>query len=64
MKAEVEDYKNHEMAESFMKDCHDLRDQLMSANKKVSHQDATNVWIYKKFAEFEIRLRNLETTKL
>ena len=64
MKAGIEDYKNHEIAESFMNDCHALRDTLMNANNKVSHQDATNVWMYKKLAEFEIRLRKLETIKL
>ncbi len=33
---------------------------MVSLDKNVSHQDATNVWFFGKLAEYELRLRSLE----
>lgn len=45
--------------EHFQKDCHSLVEAILD-EKKVGYQDATNVWLFKKLAEFEVRLRQLE----
>lgn len=44
----------------FQKDCHKAVEYSLNENPKVSYQDATNVWIFRKLAEFELRLRDVE----
>lgn len=58
MKQDTRELMN--IADAFQKDCHALTDELMTRHNKLEMQDATNVWTFKKLAEFEIRLRNLE----
>jgi hypothetical protein len=48
-----------QVAENFQNDCHNMANQILN-EKKVSYQDAVNVWTFKKLAEFELRLSQLE----
>jgi hypothetical protein len=53
--------KQQHLVDSLQKDCHRVVDGLMkSSGKGLTVQDCTNVWIYNKLAEYEIRLRELE----
>ena len=47
-------------AELFQDECHALTKEIIAQNPKCTVQDATNVWMFKKLAEFEVRLRLLE----
>jgi hypothetical protein len=47
----------------FQKDCHRAVEYALKENPKVSYQDATNVWIFGKLAEFELRLREVEKSE-
>lgn len=49
-----------ETTERFQKECHDLTKEIIEQKPKCTVQDATNVWLFKKLAEFEVRLRQLE----
>jgi hypothetical protein len=51
-----------QVAENFQNDCHNTVNQILD-EKKVSYQDAVNVWTFKKLAEFEVRLNQLENGK-
>lgn len=46
-------------------ECHETVNGIFNSkpSKNVNHQDAVNVFFYKKLAEFEYRLRELENTK-
>ena len=49
------------VADVFQEDCHEVVEMVMKMSKKeITSQDATNVWIFRKLAEFEFRLRKLE----
>jgi len=51
------------ITEEFQNDCHKLVEELMKQLPKLSVQDATNVWLFKKLADIEFRLRQLENDK-
>lgn len=57
----MKDKEIFDIADSFQKECHALTDELMAKHNKLEMQDASNIWTFKKLAEFEIRLRNLES---
>lgn len=46
--------------ENFQNDCHSLVKAIIAEKPSCTVQDATNVWLFKKLAEFEVRLRQLE----
>jgi hypothetical protein len=48
------------LAEELQKDNHETIERIANATKNCSHQDASNVWLFRKLAEMEIRLRELE----
>lgn len=50
-------------AEHFQEDCHRTVEVIMLDNKSgaMIPQDATNVWLYRKLAEMEIRIKELES---
>ena len=48
------------IAETFQKECHALGEQILEHKPDCISQDLTNVWLYKKLGEFEMRLRRLE----
>lgn len=55
----------YELAGSIQKECHDFVEQLMEAMDKkratqFQNQDAINIFFYKKLADIELRLRELE----
>jgi hypothetical protein len=52
--------KTLQLAEYFQNDCHSLTKAIIAEKPNVSVQDATNVWLFKKLADFEMRLRELE----
>ena len=52
--------KTLQLADYFQKDCHSLTKAIIAEKPNVSVQDATNVWLFKKLADFEMRLRELE----
>ena len=47
-------------AERFQDECHALTKEIIEQKPKCTVQDATNVWMFKKLAEFEVRLRQIE----
>ena len=54
------------ITEEIQMECHRTVEGIMNNmvnNKEISVQDATNVYFYKKLADFEYRLRQLETSK-
>lgn len=75
MKTELYDKEEaaaiQEITEQFQKQCHALVNIVMSHRtdsppklaKSYSYQDATNVWLFLKLAEFEFRLREVEKNK-
>lgn len=48
---------------NFQNDCHSLVKSITSERPNITNQDVTNVWLFKKLAEFEVRLRQLEDAK-
>lgn len=46
--------------ENFQNDCHSLVKVIIAEKPNCTVQDATNVWLFKKLAEFEVRLRQIE----
>jgi len=45
------------MARALQQDCHQTVENIKEAvGKDFDYQNATNVWIMKKFAEYEVRL--------
>lgn len=49
--------------ERFQKECHDMVEEILIETKTIesgSVQDATNVWLFKKLAEFNNRLSQIE----
>lgn len=54
----------HDIMEVFQKDCHKTASEVMKrSGKPIIVQDVTNVWMWRKLAEFELRLRKLEEAK-
>jgi len=48
------------VAESFQNECHSMVKEFSKENKKLSVQDITNVWLFKKLAEMELRIKKVE----
>ena len=55
--------KQQKIAEKLQEDCHKTVEAVLKESKKVSYQDATNVWLFNKLAEMELRLQELENCK-
>jgi hypothetical protein len=55
----------NDLTRSIQKECHDLawqlKDQAPDTFAKCESQDMTNIFLFKKLAEFEYRLKQLET---
>lgn len=51
----------NKIAEQFQEDCHKSIEFIL-AESEAKYQDATNVWTFRKLAEFELRLREIEST--
>jgi hypothetical protein len=51
------------IAEKLQKECHSFTNDLKKNIDSLKTQDATNVWLFKKLAEFELRLSALEESK-
>lgn len=60
MNTEILLTQKEELADAFQKDCHWTVERIILQKPKVTYQDATNVWMFVKLAELEIRLRELE----
>lgn len=45
------------LAEQLQDDCHKTVDVIMKNLPNATYQDATNVWIFRKLAELELRVR-------
>ncbi len=46
----------HNRADLIQSECHQAVEAIMKVNKNSSYQDATNVYLFRKLAELEIRL--------
>jgi len=55
--------KRLDIADEFQKEAHQMIEMILGATKKASYQDAMNTYLFQKLAEFELRLRELESTK-
>jgi hypothetical protein len=52
-----------DIANQFQDECHAMIDMILDENKSVSYNDAMHTYIFQKLAEFELRLRKLESNK-
>jgi hypothetical protein len=50
----------YNQAEEFQAECQQLVQDISDKSPKVSVEDAINIFLFHKLAEFEIRLRQLE----
>lgn len=50
------------IAEEFQRECHDLIDYILKEAKTVEYQDAMAVWVFKRLANIEARIRKMEGT--
>ena len=47
-------------AATFQKDCHETVEMIFDRKKeRVQYQDATNVWIFRKLAELQVQISEL-----
>ncbi len=46
-------------AEEFQKECHAEVDKIVALKPGVSYQDVTNVWMFRKLAELDLRIQNI-----
>lgn len=46
--------------EQLQTECHKAVELIMKKNKEVSYQDATNIWLFTKLAEYQKRISKLE----
>jgi hypothetical protein len=51
------DQKINTLAEHIQEDCHKMVETIMSRNKTISYQDATNVFIFRKLAELILKIK-------
>jgi hypothetical protein len=51
------------IAESFQEDCHCSVKKILKLDPQMPLNSAIHAWMYKKLAEYEIRLRRLERTE-
>ena len=49
------------LAEQFQKDCHQVVEEVLRDEKKMSYQDATNIFLFNKLAELQIQINDLKT---
>jgi hypothetical protein len=52
------DEEINKLSQEFQEECHETVKAIINGNPKCSHQDATNVWIFRKLAELQIRIKN------
>jgi hypothetical protein len=53
-----------QIAQDIQQECHASVEYVINnSESQVSVQDATNVFLYRKLAEMELRIRNLENIK-
>lgn len=48
-----------DLAEKIQQECHATVEFLLKHNEKLNHQDATNVFLYKKLAEIQFTLNQV-----
>ena len=46
--------------EKFQEECQQTVEDVLKRSKIISYQEATNVWLFNKLAQMEIRLQELE----
>lgn len=58
----LNDGELYDIAQEIQQECHTTVEQCIKLGKKgTSMQDATNVFIFRKLAEMELRIRQLES---
>lgn len=50
-----------DLAEHIQEECHKTVEYIMANSPKVEHQDAVNVFIFRKLAEIELQIKELIT---
>jgi len=50
-----------DLAERFQNECHAQAEYVIHLNPKISSQDATNVWLFKKIAEMQLVINALNS---
>ena len=48
-----------DLAEHIQEECHKTVEYIMANSPKVEHQDAVNVFIFRKLAEIQIQIKEL-----
>ena len=51
-------------ADAFQDECHKVAELILKENPKTEYQDATNVWIFRKLAELQFHINELENKPL
>ncbi len=51
------------LAEKLQDDCHNVVSEVMKAKQGASCQDVTNVWMFHKLAELQLKIKELEDGK-
>lgn len=49
-----------ELAEQFQEECHEQNKEIIKRLDTCTTQDATNVWLFIKLAELQLRIQTLE----
>ena len=49
-----------ELTENLQNDCHKTVEAILKDKPNCSYQDATNVWLFKKLAELELSIEELQ----
>lgn len=52
-----------QLAESLQSDCHKQTKELSDKSKDARYETTTNVWMFLKLAELEVRIKQLENDK-
>ena len=56
---ESQEEKLETIAEEIQKECHQKVEAIKAQNNLIDYQDATNVFLFRKIAELQIQIKNL-----
>lgn len=52
--------KNKTLAEQFQEECHFTCEKVLNEQPEIQYQDAVNVWMFNKLAEFKTEINELK----
>lgn len=57
------DKKVRTKSEMLQKSCHEFTELFLESNPEMTYQDITNVWIFKKLAEIQVQVAELQKVR-